>query len=62
MDDRTTHDRLDDSEPSDGTELVQRLSSCRVELVHPAVDRAEAASKARLTNQPMSSNFDGNCH
>ena len=42
-------------------ELLTRLENCRVEVVQAAIDRQEAEHKARLINQPMGSNFDGNC-
>jgi len=43
-------------------ELLAELDSCNVEVVQAATDREQTEQKARLINQPMGSNFDGNCN
>jgi hypothetical protein len=43
-------------------EMMLQLENCNVEVVQIGTGRIEAEDKARLVNQPMGSNFDGNCN
>ena len=44
------------------SKLAEQLQRCRVEVVQEAAGREDVESRARLVNQPMGSNFDGNCN
>jgi len=54
-------EELHDELVSCNVELLAELDSCNVEVVQAATDREQTEQKARLINQPMGSNFDGNC-
>lgn len=41
--------------------LALQLETCSVQILQGGTTPDEAERKAKLVNQPMGSNFDGNC-
>lgn len=43
------------------SQVRTQLALCRVEVLQRGKDRAQVEKRAKFQNQPMGSNFDGNC-